>query len=112
MASKFHPGIEIQRADIRVFFTYDCGSRRNVCEITYALYYVDPGPPEAEVLIGSPQRTPVNPEVGEYHPALFLPLSAAVGWYRLRWVFRKSPESLPEQIVMQFQVVRKLRSHA
>lgn len=104
MTSNFHTGSEISRADIRVIFTDDCGSRRNVHEITYALCYVDPGPPETEMLIGDEQRTPVNPEVGEYHPALFVPPSAVAGRYRIRWTFRRSTESSPEQIVAEFQV--------
>jgi len=60
MAVAFQPGDEVVRGDLDIFLTNALGPT-NAAEITYALYYVDPGPPEAEVLIGSAARTPVNP---------------------------------------------------
>ena len=108
MATEFHPGAEVQRGDLCVFFQDACKVRTNVYEIYYALYYVDPGPPETEVLIGDPQRTPDNPEVGEYYAALFIPTDAIVGTYRIRWHFKEANDSSPAtEIVQEFEVVTK-----
>ena len=107
MAINFNPGDEIQRGDLDVFFQDPGGNPSNVYEITYAIYYVDPGPPEAEVLIGSANRTPVNPQVGEYYAAMYVPPSATVGSYRIRWTFRKSSSDVPNNVVMTFSVVEK-----
>jgi len=106
MTIQFNPGSEVQRGDLCAFFQDACGSRTNIYEITYALYYVDPGPPETEVLIGAAQRTPVNPEMGEYYAALYIPPDAIVGSYRIRWTFKEANDVSPAQeIVMEFQVV-------
>ena len=95
MATEFHPGQEIQRGDLCAFFEDACGVRTNVYEITYAIYFVqDLGlPTETEVLIGPAQRTPLNPEIGEYYAALFVPPDAQVGTYRIRWTFREANDA-------------------
>lgn len=108
MAIEFNPGSEVQRGDLCAFFQDACGVRTNLYEISYALYYVDPGPPETEVLIGAAQRTPVNPEVGEYYAAMYIPPDAAVGTYRIRWTFKEANDnSAAQTIVMEFSVVAK-----
>lgn len=105
MPTEFKPGEEIQRGDLDVFFQDPSGNPTNVYEITYAIYYIDPGPPETEVLIGSSLRLPVNPRIGEYYAALFVPPSANIGEYRIRWTFRKSSIDVPSNVVMAFSIV-------
>lgn len=107
MTVEFTPGAEIQRGDLDVFFQDSGGIPTNVYEITYAIYYVDPGPPETEVLIGNPTRTPVNPQIGEYYASLFVPPSSTIGEYRVRWTFRRSVGAVQTQIVMNFSVIEK-----
>lgn len=105
MAVAFSPTQELTRGDLDIFLTNAQGNPANAAEITYALYYVDPGPPEAEVLIGSDTRTPVNPAVGEYYAALMIPAAATVGTYRIRWTFREFLSSPQTQVVQEFAVV-------
>jgi hypothetical protein len=108
MAVQLYPGSEVQRGDLCAFFQGSCGARTNVYSITYSLYFVDPGPPESEVLIGAANRTPVNPEIGEYYAALYIPPSAIVGQYRIRWSFKESNDtSAPQEIVMEFEVLSR-----
>lgn len=107
MAVAFQPGQEVVRGDLDIFLTNNQGNPTNAAEITYALYYVDPGPPEQEVLIGSATRTPVNPAVGEYYAALMIPTGANVGTYRIRWTFRELVNSPQTQVVQEFAVVRE-----
>ena len=83
-------------------------SASNPCdaaEISFALYYVDPGPPEAEVLIGSSARVPAHPAVGEYYASLMIPPSANLGTYRIRWTFKEYVSSPAQQVVQEFAVV-------
>lgn len=105
MAVVFHPTQEVGRGDLDIFLTNAQGNPTNAAEITYAIYYVDPGPPEAEVLIGSDARTPVNPAVGEYYAALMIPAAATIGNYRIRWTFREFISSPQQQVVQEFAVV-------
>jgi hypothetical protein len=105
MAVAFQPGQEVVRGDLDIFLTNSLGNPTNAAEITYALYYLDPGPPEAEVLIGSDARVPVNPAVGEYYAALMIPSGATVGTYRIRWTFRELVNSPLTQVVQEFAVV-------
>ena len=84
----------------------------NPAEITYALYFVDPGPPEVEVLIGDPARIPVNPTVGEFYAALMIPPSATLGTYRIRWSFRQLVSSAIQHVVQQFTVAAQGTIHA
>lgn len=105
MAVAFQPGQEVGRGDLDIFLTNSAGNPTNAAEITYALYYLDPGPPETEVLIGSDARVPVNPAVGEYYAALMIPTSANVGTYRIRWTFRELVNSPLTQVVQEFAVV-------
>jgi len=105
MAVAFQPGQEVVRGDLDIFLTNALGNPTNAAEITYALYYVDPGPPEAEVIIGSAARVPVNPAVGEYYAALMIPTAATVGTYRIRWTMRELINSPQTQVVQEFAVV-------
>jgi len=105
MAVAFAPEQEVGRGDLDIFLTNPAGNPTNAAEISYALYYVDPGPPEAEVLIGAAARQPVNPQVGEYYAALMIPSAATVGTYRIRWTFREFIASPQQQVVQEFAVV-------
>lgn len=105
MAVAFRPGDTVGRGDLDIFLTNSVGNPTNAAEITYALYYVDPGPPEAEVLIGGTGRIPVNPAVGEYYASLMVPTTAAVGTYRIRWTLRETTTSPLQQVVQEFAVV-------
>ena len=105
MAVAFNAGDTLGRGDLDIFLTNSSGSATNAAEITFAIYYVDPGPPETEVLIGSDSRTPVNPAVGEYYASLMIPPSATVGTYRIRWTFKELVSSPYQQVVQEFAVV-------
>lgn len=105
MAVAFKPGQEIVRGDLDIFLTDSGGTPTNAAEITYSLFYLDPGPPEQEVLIGAVGRIPVNPAVGEYYAALMIPTGATIGTYRIRWQFRETVNSPLLEVVQEFAVV-------
>jgi hypothetical protein len=105
MSVVFTPNQTIGQGDLDIFLTNATGAAANAYSITYAIYYVDPGPPETEVLIGSPTRTPVNPTVGEYYASLTVPGTATPGDYRIRWTFQQFAGSPPQQVVMEWAVV-------
>jgi len=105
MAVAFSPGQTIGRGDLDIFLTNMAGNPTNASDIYYALVYVDPGPPEAEVPIGDPHRIPVNPTIGEYYAALMVPPSANAGTYRIRWTFKEFVNSPYQQVVQEFAVV-------
>ena len=105
MAVAFHPTQELSRGDLDIFLTNNLGNPTNAAEITYALYYVDPGPPETEVLVGPAAHVPVNPAVGEYYAALMVPAAAVAGTYRIRWTFKEFINSPQTQVVQEFAVV-------
>jgi hypothetical protein len=105
MAIAFSPGQTIGRGDLDIFLTSAGGNATNAATISYAIYYVDPGPPEVEVLIGSAAREPVNPVVGEYYGALMVPPGAVAGDYRVRWTFQEFVNSPQQQVVQEFAVV-------
>lgn len=105
MAVAFTPGQLLGRNDLNIFLTNGNGNPSNASEITYAIYWVDPGPPVAEVLIGSATRIPVNPAVGEYYASLMVPTSATPGDYHIRWTFKELTTSPAQQVVQEFAVV-------
>lgn len=105
MSVVFTPNQTIGQGDLDIFLTNAGGFPANAASITYAIYYVDPGPPEMEVLIGSATRTPVNPTVGEYYASLTVPAMATPGDYRIRWTFQQFAGSPPQQVVMEWGVV-------
>ena len=105
MAVAFTPGQTLGRGDLDIFLTNAQGNPSNAAEIFFALYYVDPGPPETEVLIGAAQRTPVNPTVGEYYASLMVPPSATPGTYRIKWTFKEFLTSPYQVVAQEFAVV-------
>lgn len=106
MAVAFYPGQEVSRGDLDIFVKDSSQTPINPAEITYSLYYVDPGPPEAEVLIGAADRTPVNPAVGEFYAALMVPANATIGTYRIRWTIREAVGTPQMQVVQEFAVIK------
>lgn len=104
MSVVFTQGQLLGRGDLDIFLSNASGNPSNVYQITYAVYLVDPST-QAEVLIGSNARTPVNPAVGEYYAALQVPSNAAPGDYRIRWLFRETAASAQEGAVQEFGVV-------
>jgi hypothetical protein len=104
MSVVFTQGQLLGRGDLDIFLSNASGNPINVYQITYAVYFVDPVS-QAEVLIGSNARTPVNPAVGEYYAALQVPSNAAPGDYRIRWLFRETAASAQEGAVQEFGVV-------
>lgn len=105
MAVAFQPGETIGRGDLDIFLQNAQGNPANAAEIYYTLYYVSPGPPEAEVQVGQPQRIPINPAVGEYYASLMVPQGSTPGTYRIRWTFRELINSPQQQVVQEFAVV-------
>jgi len=100
----YYPGQTLGRGDINIFLVDNNNQPTNAAEITYALYWVDPVFPNPEVLIGDPNRIPVNPSVGEYYAALMIPPSATLGTYRVRWTFKQLVSSPAQQVVIEFTV--------
>ena len=105
MAVVFNPGDTLTRGGLDIFLRNAAGNPANAADIYYALYYVDPGPPETEVLIGPDHRVPVNPQVGEYYAALMVPPSAGAGTYRIKWTFKEISTSPWQQVAQEFAVV-------
>lgn len=104
MAVVFTQGQTLGRNDLDIFLSNGNGNPANPYEITYAIYYVDPAT-QQEVLIGTTGRTPVNPSVGEFFASLQIPANAALGDYRIRWVFRELATSGQEGAVQEFGVI-------
>lgn len=105
MATTFTPGVVLQRGDLNIFLVDNNNAPINAYEITYSLYYVDPNPPYQEVLIPPANRTPVNPQLGEYYAAMMVPPSATLGAYRIRWTIKQTAGSAVQIVVQEFQVV-------
>lgn len=105
MAVAFAPGQVVSRGDLDIFLINSQGNPADAAEISFALYYVDPGPPEAEVLMGSPARVPTNPSVGEYYAAIMVPQGSVPGTYRIRWTFKELSSSPYQMVVQEFAVV-------
>jgi hypothetical protein len=106
MAVTFRRGQELGRGDIDLFLTDANGNAANPAEITFSIYYVDPGPPEAEVLIGPVDRVPANPQLGEFYAPLLIPSTAQTGTYRIRWRFRKRVNDPYTTVVQEWAVLR------
>lgn len=105
MAVLFKRNHILGRGDLDIFLTNSSGNVSNAAEITYALYYVDPTPPEAEVLIGDPSRIPENPSVGEYYASVRIPPTASYGTYRIRWTLKELVNNPPQTVVQEFEIV-------
>lgn len=105
MATTYYPGQTVGRTDLSIKLQDTNSLPTNAFAITYAIYYVDPGPPEVEVIIGSATRTPINPTVGEYFASLMVPPSATTGTYRIRWTFQQYANSPVQTVTQEFTVV-------
>lgn len=105
MAVAFKRNQILSRGDLDIFLTNSSGNVANAAELTYALYFVDPGPPETDVLIGDPQRIPENPAVGEYYASVRIPTTATYGRYRIRWTLKEFVNSNAQTVVQEFEVV-------
>jgi hypothetical protein len=92
---------------LNIFLVNDLGVPIQAAEISYALYFVDKsmGEPGVEVLIGNPNREPVNPSLGEYYAAIQVPFGAQAGDYRIRWTFRRALNEEYQTVVQEFAVV-------
>lgn len=99
----FQQGQLLGRGDLDIFLTNASGNPTNAYAITYAVYCVDPAT-QVEVLIGSPERVPVNPQVGEYYSALQIPPNAATGDYRIRWTVVEFAGAPAQTVVQEFCV--------
>jgi len=106
MAVAFYPGQEIGRGDLDIFLKDANSVPTNPADITYSLYYLDPGPPEQEVLIGLADRSPMNPAVGEFYAALMVPANANIGTYRIRWTIQEFVGAPQMQVVQEFAVIK------
>ena len=105
MGVVFKPGEILSRGSLDLYLSTPNESPTNAADIYYAIYYVDPGPPEQEVIIGDAHRIPMNPAVGEYYASLLVPPSATPGNYRIRWFFKQFVNSPLQQVVQEFGVV-------
>jgi hypothetical protein len=105
MAVAFKRNQILTRGDLDIFLTNSSGNVANASSISYALYFVDPGPPETDVLIGDPQRIPENPSIGEYYASVRIPTTATYGRYRIRWTLKEFVNSNAQTVVQEFEVV-------
>lgn len=105
MTVQFKPGQTIGQGDLDLYLVDGSGFPANPYQITYAIYYVNPGPPETEVLIGPSTRVPVNPQIGEFYASLQVPPSATAGNYRIRWSFQQIAGGATTTVVQEWQVV-------
>lgn len=111
MGVTFNKGDVLGRGDLDVFLTNVSGNPSNANTITFAIYYVDPTT-QNEILIGSPDRTPVNPQVGEYYASIMIPRSSTAGDYRIRWTFKELASSPFQQVVQEFAVLEDAQINA
>lgn len=111
MGVAFSKGEVLGRGDLDLFLTNSAGNPSNASEIFYGIYYVDPVTSQ-EILIGSANRTPVNPQVGEYYASMMIPQSAVVGSYRVRWSFKELLSSPLQQVVQEFAVIGDTKASA
>jgi len=106
MAINVVPGQTLGRGDLSINLTDAQDNPQNAAVITYALYYIDnSGPVPVEVLIGDPNRVPVNPQIGEYYAAVQIPGNAVSGEYRIKWTFKQYVSSSQQQVAQTFNVV-------
>lgn len=105
MAVAFKPSQTLGRTDLNLFLVDSTGAPSNAADIYFAIYFVDDGPPEAEVLIGAAQRTPASPTMGEYYAPILIPSSATLGTYRIHWTFKEYENAPYQQVVQEFAVV-------
>jgi hypothetical protein len=94
-------GQQLGREDLNLFLTNASGHPVNAAEISYAIYDFTTG---LEVLVGSNQRIPLNPTVGEYYASIIIPLDANLGEYRIRWAIRELIGGPLQTVVQEFSV--------
>jgi hypothetical protein len=104
MAVAFQQGQVLVRGDLDIFLSNASGNPSNAYTINYSIYYVDPSS-QQEVIIGTSNRVPVNPTVGEYYASIQVPGSAVPGGYRIRWVFKETSSTPEEGAVQEFAIV-------
>lgn len=102
MSTAFYKGQQLGRGALDIYLSNSNGTPSNAAEISYALYDFTTG---QEVLVGSPQRVPANPSVGEYFASIIIPLDANIGAYRIRWTFREIVGSPIQRVVQEFSVI-------
>lgn len=100
----FQPGQLLGRQDLSIFLADPSGQPYDPYLVTYALYFVDPGPPEVEVLVGSPTREPAHPSRGEFYAAIVIPTGAQPGAYRIRWTLKQTAPSPEQHVVQEFTI--------
>ena len=100
----FQPGQLLGRQDLSIFLADPSGQPYDPYLVTYALYFVDPGPPEVEVLVGSPTREPAHPARGEFYAAIVIPTGAQPGTYRIRWTLKQTAASPEQHVVQEFTI--------
>jgi hypothetical protein len=101
------PRMETTQEFLYVFFQDFCGVRAPVYCVTYSLYFVSFG---LESLIGTPQRSPLNPEPGVYYAHLFVPKEAMPGEYIIRWFFKEAADSVLQESITEFTVLSHWRT--
>ena len=109
MSTAFFKGQQLGRQGLDLYLTNSNGTPSNAAEISYAIYDFTSG---AEVLVGSPQRVPANPSVGEYYASIIIPLDANLGCYRIRWTFREMVGSPIQRVVQEFNVIDQVTSQS
>jgi len=107
MSTAFYKGQQLGRNGLDLYLSNSNGSPSNAAEISYAVYDFTTG---QEVLVGSPQRVPANPSVGEYYASIIIPLDANLGSYRIRWTFREMVGSPIQRVVQEFSVIDQVTS--
>lgn len=92
------------RNQLELYLVDNINNPVNAAEISYTLYDMTSG-----VAVPIYQNAdPVNPEVGEYYAAFFIPSNASLGRYRIQWSFRQligGPENLIQE---EFEVVESV----
>jgi hypothetical protein len=102
MSVAFNKGQQLSREDLNIYLRNAVGLPANAAVITYAIFDFTTG---VEVLLGDPNRIPVNPGVGEYYAAFQIAFDANIGSYRIRWSFKETYASQPVQCVQEFNVI-------
>ena len=102
MSVSFYRGQQLGREDLNIFLVNANGTPSSAADISYALYDFTTG---QEVLLGNPERPPVNPSLGEYYASVIIPRDANLGSYRVRWTFREMVGSKIQEVLQEFAVM-------
>ena len=102
MSVVFCPGQTTGRNELSIILTNSDGQRQNAYSISYAIFDNTTG---TELLIGAAERTPENPEVGEYYANFRIPDFAPYGDYVVRWTFLQFAGGPSHQVAQEFGVV-------